>query len=109
MAHEVYTIVLKEAQRNAHRMRTELNKALGSLDAIDDIVGMALHPTLYDEADCLNFALSAQRALLDATEANHRALSQGNDANKNILLAMNEVTRRLYSREAHLKSMKPRK
>lgn len=109
MAHEVYTIVLKEAQRNAHRMRTELNKALGSLDAIDDIVGMALHPTLYDEADCLNFALSAQRALLDATEANHRALSQGNDANKNILLAMNEVMRRLYSREAHLKSMKPRK
>ena len=109
MSHELYTVALKEAQRNTWRMRTEINKALGFLDSIDGIVEIALYPTLLDEDDCLNLALSAQRALLDAIEANYRALSLGNESNKNILLAMIEVMRRLSSKKEYLKSMKPRK
>lgn len=83
MAHEVYTIVLKEAQRNAHRMRTELNKALGSLDALDQIVEMASEPTLWEE-DYLNHTRAAHKALWDAIDANYRANSQGHKANEHI-------------------------
>ena len=80
---ERYTIELKEAQRHAQRMRTELNKALGSLDELDHIIEKASEPTLFEE-DYHNYANASHAALWNAIEASHRALSQGHDANKHI-------------------------
>lgn len=80
---ERYTIELKEAQHHAQRMRTELNKALGSLDALDHIIEKASEPTLFEE-DYHNYANAAHKALWDAIEASHRALSQGHEGNKHI-------------------------
>lgn len=80
---ERYTIELEEAQRHAKRMRTELNKALGSLDALDHIVEMASEPRLFEEDYC-NYAKASHEALWDAIEASHRALSQGHEGNKHI-------------------------
>ena len=74
---------LAEAQRHAQRMRTELNKALGSLDALDQIVEMASAPTLFGE-DYLDYTRAAHGALWDAIEAGYKALSQGGEANKYI-------------------------
>ena len=72
---ECYVIKLKEAQRHTKRMRTELNKALGSLDALDQIVEMASDPTLFED-DYLNYSIAAHRALCDAIEAAKRAKYQ---------------------------------
>lgn len=80
---ERYTAELKEAQRHAQHMRTELNKALGSLDALDHIVEMASEPRLFEEDYC-NYAKAAHEALWNAIEASHRALSQGHEGNKHI-------------------------
>lgn len=80
---ECYVIKLKEAQRHTKRMRTELNKALGSLDALDQIVEMASDPTLFEE-DYLNYAIAAHRALWDAIEAAKRANYQWQEANNSI-------------------------
>lgn len=80
---ERYTIELKEAQRHAQRMRTELNEALGSLDALDHIIEKASEPQLFEE-DYHNYANAAHAALWAAIEASNRVLSQGHDANKNI-------------------------
>lgn len=80
---ERYAIALKEAQRHAQRMRTELNKALGSLDALGHIVEMASEPSLVEE-DYHDHANAASSALWDAIEASHRALSLGHEANKHI-------------------------
>lgn len=74
---------LAEAHRHAPRMRTELNKALGSLDALDQIVEMASAPTLFGE-DYLDYTRAAHGALWDAIEAGYQALSQGGEANKHI-------------------------
>ena len=80
---ERYTAELKEAQRHAQRMRTELNKALGSLDALDHIVEMASKPTLWEE-DYQDYAKAASDALWGAIEVVNEALSQGKEANKHI-------------------------
>lgn len=80
---ERYTAELKEAQRHAQRMRTELNKALGSLDALDQIVEMASKPTMWDE-DYRSYAKAASDSLWNAIEANYRALAQGQEANEHI-------------------------
>ena len=80
---ERYTIELKEAQRHAQRMRTELNKSLGSLDALDHIVEMASKPTLWEE-DYQDYAKDASDALWQATEASNRALSHGGESGDHI-------------------------
>ena len=80
---ERYTIELKEAQRHAQRMRTELNKALGSLDALGHIIEKASEPTLWEE-DYHNYAKAAHEALWNAIEASSKALSLGHEANKHI-------------------------
>lgn len=63
--------------------QTQLNKALGSLDALDQIVEMASAPTLFVE-DYLDYTRAAHGALWDAIEAGYQALSQGGEANKHI-------------------------
>ena len=80
---EGYVYALKEAQRHAHRMRTELNKALGSLDAIDQIVEMASAPTLFEE-DYHDYASAASSTLWNAIEAGYQAITQVGEANKHI-------------------------
>ena len=77
---ECYVIKLKEAQRHTKRMRTELNKALGSLDALDQIVEMASAPTLFEE-DYLDYTIAAHRALWNAIEATEMANCQWQEAN----------------------------
>ena len=80
---EGFVKALSEAQRHAQRMRTELNKALGSLDALDQIVEMASEPTLWEE-DYHHYAKAASDSLWNAIEANYRANSQGHKANEHI-------------------------
>ena len=80
---ECYVIKLKEAQRQTQRMRTELNKALGSLDELDKIVEMASETTLFEEA-YHDYAKAASDALWGATEASNRALSHGGEAGNHI-------------------------
>ncbi len=80
---ERYVLALKEAQRHAKRMRTELNKALGSLDALDYIIEKATDSTLWEE-DYHDYAKSASDALWGATEASNRALSHGGEAGNHI-------------------------
>ena len=74
---------LSEAQRHAQRMRTELNKALGSLDELDRIVEMGTEPTLWEE-DYHGYAKAASDTLWQATEASNRALSHGGEAGNHI-------------------------
>ena len=76
---ERYTVDLKEAQRHAQRMRTELNKALDSLDSLDHIIEKASETTLLEE-DYHGYAKAASDALWQATEASNRALSHGGEA-----------------------------
>lgn len=80
---ECYVIKLKEAQHHTKRMRTELNKALGSLDALDQIVEMASAPTLFEE-DYQDYASAASSTLWNAIEAGYQAITQGGEANKHI-------------------------
>lgn len=80
---EGFVKALSEAQRHAQRMRTELNKALGSLDALDQIVEMASEPTLWGE-DHHNYAKAASDALWGAIGANKRASYQWQEANNSI-------------------------
>lgn len=82
-APERYALELKEAHRRAQRMRTELNKALGSLDALDHIIEKVSEPYLVEE-DYHDHANAASSALWDAIEASDRALSLGHEANKHI-------------------------
>lgn len=80
---ERYTVELKEAQRHAQRMRAELSKALGSLDALDHIIEKASEPMLWEE-DYHNYAKAAGDALWSAIEATSLATSQGHEGNKHI-------------------------
>ena len=83
MAHECYVIKFKEAQRHTQRMRTELNRALGFLDALDQIVEMASDPTLFEE-DYLDYTRAAHVALWDAIEATKRASCQWQESNNSL-------------------------
>lgn len=80
---EGFVKALAEAQRHAKRMRAELSKALGSLDALDQIVEIASAPTLWEE-DYHHYAKAASDSLWNAIEANYRALAQGQEANEHI-------------------------
>lgn len=81
---ERYTVELREAQRQAKRMRAELNKALGSLDALDKIIEKASEPTLFEE-DYHGYAKAASDVLWDAIKDTNQALQQGREANRIIL------------------------
>ena len=63
--------------------QTQLNKALGSLDALDQIVEMASAPTLFEE-DYQDYASAASSTLWNAIEAGYQAITQGGEANKHI-------------------------
>lgn len=94
---ERYTIELEEAQRHAKRMRTELNKALGSLDALDHIIEKASEPMLWEE-DYHNYAKAAGDALWSAIEATSLATSQGHEANAHIFAVMRVFMHRRWKK-----------
>ena len=112
-APERYAMELKEAHRRAQRMRTELNKALGSLDALDHIIEKVSEPSLVEE-DYHDHANAASSALWDAIEASDRALSLGHEANKHIFAVSRVFMQRRWkairlAREAEQKAKRKAK